>query len=79
MSTETLKMCDVQNCGKTAQHTLEYMTVAARDINQETNRREDGLHLWTSVGVDLCGIHEYRYRAGLPQIKLNQMKKVTDG
>lgn len=76
MSTETLKMCDVQNCGKVAHHTLEYVTVGVWDINQKPKRAEDGLHIWTLVGVDLCGEHEYEYRTKLPQMKLNQMKEL---
>lgn len=42
MSTETVKICDIQNCGKVAHHTLEYFTVAVRDINQARQRAEDG-------------------------------------
>lgn len=78
MSTETVKMCDVQNCGKVAQHTLEYVTVANFNINQEQMDTSDGLHIWTSVGVDMCGEHEYEYRTSLPKMKLNQMREVTD-
>lgn len=76
MSVETMRMCDVQKCGKVAQHTLEYVTVGVRDINQKKKRYEDGLQIWTSVGVDLCGEHEYAYRTALPEIKLNQMREV---
>lgn len=76
MSTETLKMCDVQNCGKVAQHTLEYVTVANFNINQERMDNSDGLHIWTSIGVDMCGEHEYEYRTSLPKMKLNQMREI---
>lgn len=77
MSTETVKICDIQNCGKVAHHTLDYFTIAVRDINQERQRAEDGLHLWTSIGVDLCGGHEHEYRTSLPELKLNQMREVA--
>lgn len=75
MSKQTVRICDVEKCGLVAQHTLEYVTVAVRDINQKAMRYEDGLHIWTSVGVDLCGAHEYAYRTGLPELKLKQMEK----
>ena len=75
MSTETIKMCDVQNCGKVSQHTLEYVTVAVRDINPITTEFEEGLFIWTSEDVDMCGEREYLYRTSLPQIKLNEMDK----
>ena len=77
MSTETVNMCDVQNCDRRAQKTLEYVTVANFNINQKRMDTSDGLHIWTSVGVDMCGEHELAYRTGLPEMKLNQMKEVT--
>jgi hypothetical protein len=88
MSTETLKMCDVQNCGKVAQHTLEYVTVGVWDIKQErkspavkaTFRAEDGLHIWTSVGVDRQAFSEDYTCNIMPYIskKLEQELKSTN-
>lgn len=78
MSTQTVKICDVQGCRLVADHTLEYVTVANFNINQERMDNSDGLHIWTSIGVDMCGKHEHEYRSSLPQMKLKQMEGITN-
>lgn len=77
MSIQTVDICDVDGCSALAAAKFEYVTVGVWDINQKKGRSEDGLHVWTSVGVDLCGEHEYKYRTSLPQIRLKQMGGIT--
>jgi hypothetical protein len=77
MSRATVNLCDVQNCGKVATHTLKYVTVANFNINQERMDTSDGRHIWTQKDVDMCNLHEHQYRSNLPSMKLNQMKEVT--
>lgn len=73
-----MNICDVMGCRSQADYTLEYVTVANFNINQKSQDTSDGLHIWTSVGVDMCGKHEHEYRSSLPQMKLKQMEGVIN-
>jgi hypothetical protein len=66
MSTQTVKICDVEGCKEVARHSLETVVVGYQ--------ADQGLEIVEYNNVDLCNQHEHQYRTGLPKLKLNDQK-----
>lgn len=66
MSTNTVKLCDVEKCEELARHTMLVFVHGEQ-------KGEDSFGAWVFPReTDLCGVHEYEYRKSLPKMRLKE-------
>lgn len=63
MSLQTVKICDIDRCGKVATDTLENFLY--------TRWLDNGSEMVLLKDIDLCGSHYMKYKSQIPAVKIN--------